>query len=255
MWINELRAAHEMYEKEYIPKDAVSADAEYNTRHLQLGDFFLTTQPLKPGKGKSTELMSQLTTKNVVYDEFDTYPLLVNTTHCGGSMLAIPRTSEDPARAMMFINELHTNPDVTNLMVWGVEGVHYTVTQAANPKRVKAVEGNTWTGAMSGWMTGNFFSIYLSEDEPEDKYDLLRATKVGSPGHVANGYRYDAEAWLDTITAVNSVKEEYEKVLMVGAVDTDEGIAEIKRLVESAGYEPLAEDVKADFAAWLEANK
>ena len=250
-YTKELYAAREMYQRGFVPRDAVSSDDSYNTQHLQKGDFFLTTQPLKPGKGKSTELMTQLITHGVEYDEFETTPLMVNTTHCGGSMLAIATTSQDPDRAMMYINEMHVNPDVTNLMAWGVEGVHHEVTQAANPKRVKSIEGNTWTASMNGWMIGNFFSIYLSADEPEDKYELLAATKVGIPPHVANGYRFDPEAWLDTITAVNSAKEEFQKNLRLGAIDVDEGLASVISAVEAAGLRPFEEAVKADFAEWL----
>ena len=222
---------------------------------MQVGDFFLTTQPLKPGKGKSTELMSQLITQGVVYDEYDTTPLMVNTTHCGGSMLAISTTSQDPARAMMFINEMHTNPDVTNLLAWGVEGVHYTVTQEANPKRVTPIEGNTWVSSMNGWMIGNFFSIYLSADEPEDKYDLLRATKVGIPPHLSNGYRFDPEEWLDTITAVNNAMEEFTKNLRLGAIDTSEGLQSLVSAADAAGFRPFFEAVKTDFDAWYAENK
>ena len=254
-YTDELGAARELYLNEYIPRDAAASDAGYNTQHLQKGDFFLTTQPLKPGKGKSAELMSQLIAQGVVYDEFETYPLMANTTHCGSSMLAIAQTSKDPARAMMFINEMHTDPDVTNLMAWGIEGVHYTVTQAANPKRVTPVEGNTWTGSMNGWMLGDLFSIYLSADEPADKYDLLRAAKVGIPEHVANGYRFNPEAWLDTITAVDNAKEEFQKSLRLGAIDPKEGLAGLLSAVDAAGFRPYFEAVKADYGAWLASNK
>lgn len=40
-------------------------------------------------------------------------------------MLAISTTSEDPARAMMFINLLHTDPYLNNLLNYGIEGKHY----------------------------------------------------------------------------------------------------------------------------------
>lgn len=249
-YVNECRAARDMYLKGFIPKDAVASDNDYNNYHLQLGDFFLTTQPLKPGKGKSAELMSGLIDKSIVYDEFETYPLLVNTTHASGSMLAIPSTSEDPARAMMFINEMHVNPDVTNLLAWGVEGVTYDVV-SENPIRVASREGNSWTGAVINWTLGNIYNIYLSDAEPDDKYELLRATKEGIPGHVALGYRLDTDPWRDTITAVNNSMENFSKNIRVGAVDTDEGVANIIAVADAAGFRSYFEAVKADFNNWL----
>ena len=253
-FIDELRAIRELYEKGYIPAEAAYADNDYNSKHLQLGDFFLKTEPLKPGKGKSTELMSQTISADIRYDEMDTFPLLVNTTHCGGSMYAIASTSQDPARAMMFINELHVNPDLTNLLTWGVEGVTYEVVQEEPVKLVRPIEGNTWVNAVNGWMMGNFFNIYLAEHEPLDKYDLLRATKEGIPGHVANGYRFDSEDWLDTMTAINNAMDEFAKPLKVGAVDVDSTLEQLYAAVDAAGFQEFFAAVQADFNAWLAAR-
>ena len=251
---DEYRAVRDLYQKGYIPPDSAISDNDWMNQHLSMGDFFLTTQPLKPGKGKSTELMSAAINQDVVYDEFETTPLLVNTTHCGGSMLAIANTSKDPARAMMFINEMHTNPELSNLLSWGVEGVTYEVVgheAARDFPIVRPIEGNQWTGAVLVWTLGNIYNCYLADYEPLDKYDLLGATKVGIPGHVANGFRFDPEQWLDTITAVNSGMGEYARVVQVGAVDTDEGLSELIRIAESAGYRDLFNAMESDFQAWL----
>ena len=252
-YIEELRAVREMYEKGYFPADAAIANSEYFNKHVQLGDFFLTTQPLKPGKGKSTELMSQLLTPGIEYDEFETFPLVGTTNHTGGSMYAIASTSDDPARAMMFLNEMHTNPDIVNLLVWGIEGLTYEVVEEEPVKIVRSVPGNTWTPNVYGWMIGDYYSIYLAEGEPLDKYDLLRATKECT-SHIANGYRFDTEPWLDTITAVLDVLDEYEKPLLAGALDVDEGLAALIAAVEAAGFREYFAAVQADYEAWLAAK-
>jgi len=253
-YIEELRAARELYELGLIPADAITADHDYNNRYLQMGDFFLTTQPLKPGKGKATELMSQMITAGIEYDELETFPLIGTTNHSGGSMYAIASTSDDPARAMMFLNEMHTNPDIVNLLVWGIEGLTYEVVQEEPVKLVRSIEGNTWTSAMNGWMIGDFFSIHLAEFEPLDKYDLLRATKE-VPSHIANGYRFDTADWLDTVTAINNALEEFGEPLRVGAVDVDEGLAAIIAAAEAAGFREYFAAVQADYQAWLEETK
>jgi putative aldouronate transport system substrate-binding protein len=252
-YTNELHVMRDLYQKGYIPRDAVTGDNDWYNNYLTTGNFFVVNQPLKPGKGKSTELMSAAL-PGVEYDEFETYPLLVNTTHCGGSMLAIPSTSQDPARAMMFINEMHTNPELNNLLAWGVEGLTYEVVQTSPVKLVRAIDGNSWTGAVLTWTLGNFFSIYLADHEPLDKYELLAATKVGIPGHVANGYRFDPANWLDTITACNNAMEEFARPLRVGAIDTDEGLANLISAAENAGFRAYFDAVKADLQAWLDAR-
>ena len=249
--VEEMRAVRELFLRGLVPVDSVVAGSDWINQHLSMGTFFLTTQPLKPGDSKSKELMSAAINQDIVYREFETFPLLVNTTHAGGSMLAISTTSQDPARAMMFINEMHTNPDLVNTLVWGVEGVTFEVYTEGPPKRVMPIEGNMWTGSILGWTLGNVFLTHLSRDEPYYKYDVLAATKYGIPAHIALGYRFDPADWLDTIAAVSNVIEEFSRVVRVGAVDTDEGLAELIAAVEAAGYREYQEAVRADFAAWL----
>jgi len=150
-YMDELRTVRDFYEKGYIPDGSISTgDNEWINKHVAQGDFFLLTEALKPGKGKSTELMATLAHPGIEYDEFETYPLMVSTRHSGGSMLAIPVTSGDPAKAMLFINEMHTNPVLTNLLAWGVEGRQYTVV-SENPTRVKPMENDSWVPAVLVW--------------------------------------------------------------------------------------------------------
>ena len=106
---------------------------------------------------------------------------------------------------------------------------------------------------MMGWMIGNFYEIYLAEHEPLDKYELLRATK-DCPSHVANGYRFDTEDWLDTITAINNALEEFQKPMRVGGIDVDEGLAAIVAAAEAAGFREYFAAVQADYQAWLAAK-
>mgnify|MGYP000340936878 CR=1 FL=1 len=44
------------------------------------------------------------------------------TTHAGGSMLAIPQTSENPVKAMQYINLMHTDTELLDMMLYGVQG-------------------------------------------------------------------------------------------------------------------------------------
>ena len=255
-YLNEIRVMQDFYNKGYIPKDSTSAATnDWMSKHLIQGDFFMSTQPLKPGKGKSGELMAAMSDHSIQLDEYETYPLLVNTTHCGGSMLAIPNTSKDPARAMMFINEMHTNPDVTNLLAWGIEGKDYTVVQADNPKRVKPVDGNTWTPAVLVWTLGNVYNVWLSDVEPEDKYPLLAQTKKGIPQHIANGYRFNVEKYQDQMTAIATVTDQYNTPIRVGAMDLDKTLPEYKAAMDAAGFQTFKDAAVQDFQAWLATQK
>ena len=114
----------------------------------------LHSSPSNPSKGKSNELMSAAGNKFQL-DEKEITPYVAVSVHAGGSMLGeYLELLENPERAMMLINMMHTNEELVNLLVWGIEGVHHEVVQE-EPKLVKAVEGNTWTTSILPWTIDN----------------------------------------------------------------------------------------------------
>lgn len=243
---------HQKYYKEgYIHKEAYTENNRYND-HLLEGDFFVTQQPLKPFKGKSNELMSAAGNKFQL-DEKEITPYVAVSVHAGGSMLAIPRTSENPERAMMFINMMHTNKELVNLLVWGIEGVHHEVVQE-EPKLVKAVEGNTWTTSILPWTIGNVFNHWLGDHEDPNKHEGFRITKEEAPKHITLGYRflhaadYQAEA-----AAYDNAMAEFSWIMGTGAVnDFDATHAKMVEAVEAAGLRKIQEAMQEDLNAWLE---
>ena len=54
-------------------------------------------------------------------------PAYVDTTSSQGAMVAISTASQNPERAMMFLNLLNTDPTLLTLLNYGVEGVHYAL--------------------------------------------------------------------------------------------------------------------------------
>ena len=191
---------------------------------------------------------------NVRYDEFETYPLLVETNHSGGSMLAIPTTSRDPARAVMFINELHTNDEIVNLIAWGIEGLTYEVVSETPRKIVRVIEGSTWRGNVINWTLGNFFAHFLDENEEIDVKEQLYATKSGVPDHIALGFRFDPANYLDAMAAVDSALDERDRALRIGAIDISEVAAHIAA-AEAAGFRDIQAAVQSQFDAWFAANR
>jgi putative aldouronate transport system substrate-binding protein len=254
-YMHELRTIRSFYLKGYIPEATLhEARKDWTSIHISRGNFFLFTEALKPAKGKSTELMAALSDPGIIYDEFETYPYMVDTRHVGGSMLAIPKTSENPVKAMQFINEMHVNPELTNLLAWGIEGKQYTVV-SENPKRVKPIENNSWSPSVLVWTLGNQFNVHLSELEPEDKYIQLAATKVGVPEHISNGYRFDPAEYQDIITIIKNIHEEYSLPIRLGVMDPDKGVAALRAEIDKAGFQEVKAAVIADFQRWLKESR
>ena len=237
----------------YISKDAPTDNAKAGD-HLLAGDFFVTEQPLKPGKGKSTELMAAAGNKFKL-DEYDWTPYVAVSMHAGGSMLAIPQTSGDPARAMMFINLMHTDPDIANLLVWGIEGTHHKAvgTSGIGEKIVEALPDNAWTSASLPWTLGSVYIHWLGSNEPENKHEMFQLSKTQSKSHISLGYRFTKKAdYQPQYAALSNVMAEYDRVLATGAVkDFDATYKEFMDKMKAAGLDEVKAALQADLDAYV----
>lgn len=252
--IDMMKIHQRFYQLGYIDRDAYTENNRAND-HLLEGNFFLCQQPLKPFNGKSNELMAAGGNRYKL-DEVETTPLVGTSVHAAGSMLAIPSTSADPVRAMMFINLMHTDPDVVNTLVWGIEGTHHTVVKEGPPKIVSAIADNNWTSAALPWTLGNVFNHWLGEQEDPQKHEGFRQTKEESPSHITLGYRFSkAQDFQAEMAAINNVVTEFGSVLRTGATEDFEGdLASLISGCEAAGMRTIQEAIQADLDEWL-ANK
>lgn len=241
------------YDAGYISKDSSTTNNKYND-HILAGDFFVTEQPLKPGKGKSTELMAAAGNKFKL-DEADWTPYVAVSMHAGGSMLAIPKTSGDPARAMMFINLMHTDADIANLLVWGIEGTHYKNigTTSIGEKVVEALPDNAWTSAALPWTLGSVYIHWLGSNEPENKHELFQLSKTQSKAHITLGYRFTKKAdFQPQYAALASVMTEFDQQLAVGAAkDFDATYKKFMDSLKAAGLDTVKAALQTDLDAFV----
>jgi putative aldouronate transport system substrate-binding protein len=237
----------------YIPKEAATDNLRASD-HVLLGDFFVIEMATKPEKGKSTEL-SAATGNKVSFDEAEWTPYTAVSLHAGGSMLAIPTTSGDSARAMMFINLLHTDPEVANLLVWGLEGIHHKHVGETEQgvKIVEALPDNAWTSASLPWTLGSVFIHWLGSNESPKKHELFQLTKTQSAPHVTLGYRFSKKAdYQAQYGVLSNVMVQYDKMLQVGAVeDFDSTYKEFMDKLKAAGIDEVKASLQADLDEYL----
>ena len=177
----------------------------------------------------------------------------VNTTHMSGSMQAIPVTSQDPQRAMMFLELLHTDADVINTLCFGIEGVNYNKTDKEGI--VELVGDKKWQGKLPQWMMGNVYLQYITTDEDPTKNEKLKAVSDGAKINFTTGFFFDPTPVETQIAALNNVRTELDRPLRTGAVDPatnyDKHLANLK----SAGIDEIIAEAQKQLDAWMAANK
>ncbi|MBR2659812.1 MAG: ABC transporter substrate-binding protein [Clostridia bacterium] len=244
-----IRLMYKWAQEGYISPD--SATQDYN-RIFGTGDFLVFTQPLKGKNYKSLEMIAA--NRKPGDPEFECVEIIMQdkykvTCQAGGSMFAIPRTGRSDL-AMQYLNLMHTDPTLVNLMLFGVEGVNYT---KANESQVELADGANWYGMHGGaWTVGNTKLQYVLSTEDPEKNAELQKFALDAPMTASYGFRFDKKR-AETLKAVEDVVREYARNLMVGAVDPDDpekGLEAFRKALKDAGIDELKAEVEKQYEEW-----
>lgn len=252
-----IRLMHKWMEAGYICPEAADPDYNYN-QAFGTGNFLVFTQPLKGNNIKSVEMYGANKAPDV--PDFELTEIVMQekylvTNQAGGSMFAIPKTGKAKT-AMKYLNLMHSDPTLVNLMLYGKEGVNY---RKVNDQQVELIEEANWYGMHGGaWTVGNTKLQYVLTSEDPEKNALLQSYADGAPKTASYGFRLDRSKCQDLLDSVAEAVKKYERGLMVGAVDPDDpelGLEAFRKALKDAGIDELKAEVEAQYATWKESLK
>lgn len=246
-WAAEYTALmREWYVKGWIHPDA--GLTTFNTAELRnAGKFLIEPQPLKGSNIKAQELVNASGNPELVLGEIYGQPKINITVHSGGSMLAIPIVSDHPVEAMKFINLMHSDSTLLNMMLFGVEGTHW---EFADDGRVELLNSG-WYGAHGGaWTLGNTLLQAVSTKEDPDKNRMLIEYSNDSIDHASLGFRFRTDPVAAELTAINAVVDGMERALMTGYVDPAVELPAYITALKAAGLDTVKAEVERQYDAW-----
>ncbi|WP_127533377.1 ABC transporter substrate-binding protein [Paenibacillus kobensis] len=245
-YVDTLKLTRDFFTKGYINSDAATTTT-MNTEALKAGNVFAITQSLKPGKAKELETSLGLGGK---LEQIELNEKTVSTGETAGSMLAISTTSKDPARAMMFINLLHSDKELNNLLNFGIEGTHYTREGEIITPAAKAADYSP--GA--AWMFGNQFLNYVFNNEAPDKWDQFRKFNEGPKVSPGLGFVFNSDPVKAEVSAIVNIDRQYQTALETGSVDVDKVLPEYKDKLIKAGVEKIVAEKQKQLNEYLAAK-
>lgn len=240
-----LKLMKEWNGKGYFQNDP--ATQKDNAPPNKAGTIFAQWQQLTPGKDAQLSQQYGHPLVQVVL----TQPYTASGD-LSGAMTAISRTSKNPERAMMLINLLHTDAQILNTLVMGVEGKHYT---KVNDTTIKVPDGMTagQTGYSPGnnYMFGNQFLNYLWDNEDPHKWEEYKAFNASAKPSAIVGFMYDSEPVKNEEAAIVNIYNSYIDGLSTGVLDYEKVLPEFIDKMKKAGLDKIIAEKQKQIDAFL----
>lgn len=182
-------------------------------------------------------------------------PTYLTTTTYSQLRWCVGANSEQPEKAMQFLNMWYDGSDAVNLLMNGIEGNHYV--KNGDSMIISYPEGidgtNTPYNNVLG-IYGDKRNMYMFEPNKDSFYTdsdayTENALKFQSK---ALGYTFNSDDYQTEMAAISSVINQYVTTLEFGMVTDLEGTyQEFIKALDSAGMNKLVEENQNQLEAWL----
>lgn len=250
-WPSYAKMMNNFNKKGYFMKDILTNKSVDAGKLWQEGKTWFTTSSDVPGQ---KELIAGNVKKEVVM--IPMLPGVKNTNSLIGSLTTIPRSSANPERAMMVINLMHTEKELVNLMVNGVEGKNYVKVDDTNiklPEGVKSKVDAGWDPNM-WWMFGNAFLNYIWDTDLPDRWNKIKEYNDKAPVSAIVGFNFDSTNVKSEVAAVTNVFEQYKRLIFTGSGNTEKYVTEMFSKMKTSGLDKIVDEYNKQLQEWKAAK-
>lgn len=190
---------------------------------------------------------------DMVYWEY--YPPISMTNDAAYGM-CIGENSGDPERAMALIELMYTDFEVSNLIINGIEGMHYRIVDQENGiidyPEGKDISNVGYSRYPYGWpnqqlsMVWNGYSLDIWE-----QYSRYNDSAIQSP---AKGFIFDNSSVLNEITACSNIVGKYNNALLCGSLDPKETLEAFNKELYDAGLQRIMDEKQTQLDAWAQSK-
>jgi putative aldouronate transport system substrate-binding protein len=226
------------------------ADSTTNTEEfanlLKYDRVWASIGPVNP---QTESQHSQLSGKPIISVAFT--PFKTNTTLAAVNHWVIPKNSRNPEKAVQFLNLLYSDPDIVNLLIYGIEGVHYTVGPSGIAETIPPGSGSSGYN-LSGvsWELVHQPLLRLTAGQTPRLWDLITANNQRAHRSLAFGFNYDPSPVKQATAAVRAVVKDFKVPLESGAVDPAVQLPAFIRALKEAGIDTIITEKQRQLDAW-----
>ena len=170
---------------------------------------------------------------------------VATTASARAAVMAVSARSEHPREAVIFLNAVNTDPEIRNLLNFGIQGVHYELTEAGQVRSISdGYQGVSYT-------QGNWFILRTRQGESPDRWQTFEKFNNAAQESAILGFMPDYSAHPDIVEEVTRIYGKYYSALITGTVDPDTYVPQMLDELQSAGLNTLRQDLQSQLDNWL----
>ena len=225
------KQSYEWYKKGFYRSDLATEGGGGGDSYYRVGRYATIGTTFKPGvEGE----MKAETGHDYTY-LYNEEPVMSHTSPIE-TCIAVSRTTKNPELAVKFINLLNTDPEVYNLICFGIEGKHYDWVSDTHIKTIQ----NSGYSPNSSWKFGNQFNAYLTEGQAADSWTKTREINDISVKSPLMGISFEIDDIGPELTQIEKVQREYVDARINKGIEGPDNYWEAyKDALEKAGIEKV----------------
>lgn len=174
-----------------------------------------------------------------------------------GNSWIIPYSSQHPEEAMKMWDLMFTDPDVSNLLINGIEGKQWAWandehTLITDPEGVDP-STNGYSAMDWAWPNQQITPVRAGSQDP-DLWKKLNEFNNSGKASPAMGFIWDSTNVMNQVTACQNVNAEYRNALIWGQIDPEENLPAYIDALKAAGIDEIIAEKQSQLDAFL-ANK
>jgi putative aldouronate transport system substrate-binding protein len=241
-YVEAVKLARKWFEAGYIIKDsATSKESAANLVKANKGFGYFAK--MKPGFDVQEKGITGYDMVSVKLSDVYSY-----TDAATGFNLSIARNSENPEKAMKFINLLYSDKEIMNLLDLGIEGKHYVKNSDGTIKLPDGVKESKYV--FNQWEIGNNFLTYPWEGNDADYWDVMKEHNDSAVLSPAFGFTFNPEPVKTEIAASTNVLNQYKLGLESGTLDPEKSLLEFNKKLKESGLDKIIEEKQKQFDEW-----
>ncbi len=227
------------YQKGYIRQDVASVLSD--TQEVNAGRYAAWRGTYKPGGAEEFA---------ITHGGREVICALISTPILSGgggtaANTAISKSSKHPELAFKIIEEVNTNPELLNILCYGIEGTHYTLDENGCAVPVE----NSGYPINAAWKMGNVFNSLRTPGQPEDVWEQTAKFNEEALKSPINGFVFDSTPVRVELGQISTVQSKYD-MLTNGSADPSMYLDSYIEEMKKAGAEVVVEEVKRQVAEW-----